>query len=416
MRRADADKNATSPVVRKDADLVVVEDGKVTPFKSGQSILETSADEVLDRNRSWLLPASFLIIVVMPVLLVAWFLWNEASPRYTAEFRVAVRSLDAPAPVGVEGFLGVAGLGTPVSNESHAVVQFLQSRAIIDGIEGTLAGGFDTIFAVPEIDWFSRIAPDAPVESQLKHWTRFVDVRYETSSGTVIVEATTFSPENTLALGTFLLEESERFVNELSQLARSGAVSFAQQEYEIAEERMMQARVALNAFQEAERTLDPMGQAESSQSLLAELEQALLEQRLRLAAQQRELADDSFLVKRTLRRIDDLEAAIADIKNSATSSEGDEERPLTQLVQEFSRLSSEAEFAELSYLSALSSLETARIEADRHKLYLATIVKPGLPEQASFPKPIFGTFIAFCLALAVWAVGVIGVVTVREHM
>ncbi len=416
MSEADTKTNATPPAVRKDADLVVVEQGNVTPFRAGQGTFNGTADEALDKKRSWLLPASFILIVVLPVLAVAWFLMTEASPRFTAEFRVAVRSLDAPAPVGVEGFLGVAGMGTPVSNESHAVVQFLESRAIIDGIEGTLAGGFDGIFAKPGIDPLSGISPNAPVESRLKHWIRFVDVRFETSSGTVIVETTTFSPEDTLALGAFLLNESEQFVNELSQLARSGAVSFAQQEYEIAEKRMMQARASLNAFQETERTLDPMGQAESSQSLLAELEQALLEQKLRLSAQQRELSDDSFLVQRTLLRIDDLEAAIADIKNLATSSEGAEERPLTQLVQEFSRLSSEAEFAELSYLSALSSLETARMEADRHKLYLATIVKPGLPEQASFPKPVSGIFIAFCLALAAWSIGVIGIVTVREHM
>ncbi len=416
MSDSDTNKIASPPAVRKDADLVVVKQGNVTPFKAEQASAETAVDEALVKKRSWLLPVSFILIVVLPVLTVAWFLMTEASARYTAEFRVAVRSLDAPPPVGVEGFLGVAGLGSPVSNESHAVVQFLESRAIIDGIENTHVGGFDGIFAKPDIDRLSNISPQAPVEARLKHWKRFVDVRFETSSGTVIVEATTFSPEDTLALGAFLLNESEQFVNELSQLARSGAVSFAQQEYEIAEDRMMQARMALNAFQETERTLDPMGQAESSQSLLAELEQTLLEQKLRLSAQQRELADDSFLVQRTLRRIDDLEAAIADIKNSATSSVGAEERPLTQLVQEFSRLSSEAEFAELSYLSALSSLETARMEADRHKLYLATIVKPGLPEQASFPKPLTGILVALCLALAAWGIGVIGVVTVREHM
>ena len=261
----------------------------------------------------------------------------------------------------------------------------------------------------------ARIDADAPVETRLTHWTRFVSARFEASSGTIVVEMTTFDPADTLALGEFLFAESESFINDLADMARRDAVSIAASEFEAAEQRMLQAKLALNAFQEAERTLDPGGQAASAQELLAGLQQSVVEQELLLSQQQRALSDDSVLVQRTERRIADLRAAIAEIEADATSQTADGARPLTALMQDFSALSAEAEFAEVAYLSALGSLETARMEADKRRLYFATIVEPGRPELASFPKPVQGTLIALALAVAAWTIGWISVLAVREH-
>ncbi len=367
------------------------------------------------RWRIWL---SFVLAVLLPCGIVGWFLTEEASERFSSEFRIAIRSLDISRPTGAEGLLGLAGFGAPVSNESYATVQFLESRAIVDALDRDETITYDEIFADPGIDILSSIEPQAPIETRLEHWKRFVSPRFEPASNTVIVRVTTFSPEHTLALGELLLSETGAFVNAFSQLAREDALSFARQELAAAENRMHEARLTLTEFQQRERMLDPRETAASTQGLVYSLNEQLVQQRLTLAEQSATLPGDGIIVQRTRGRISRLEEQIEAIEDVATGKPDqklEDTRPLAHLLREFTRLSNDASFAERAYLSALTSLEAARIEADRQKMFLATIVPPGLPERASYPRPFNGMLICFGLAFSVWLIGLIGYHTIREH-
>lgn len=413
-------KGSTQPGIQKGALTVAasreVAEATVEPLPTPPRSLQ-EMDQFNRLSRVAVL-GSFILVVVAPACLVFWFLSNEASPRFQTEFRVAVRSLDVPRGVGGEGLMSLAGLATPASNESQSLVQYLESRAMVDFIERQPDISFDALYADPAIDFLSAAEPEAPVEDRLEHWNRFVRARYETTSNTVIVTTTAFSPEDTLLVSRLLLSEASTFVNDLSLLARVDAMEFAQAEVAKAEQNLRAARQALSEFQEKEQVIDPREALASTLSIIAGLREQLTERKILLASQRVGVSADSYLVEKTLSQIAVLEAEIASLQSSATlttPASGGEGRPLTEVLREFDALVIDIEFAELSYTSALASLEAARVEASRQELFLATIVEPGLPEAASFPNPVRGTAIAFVIALALWSIGLIGVQIVREH-
>jgi capsular polysaccharide transport system permease protein len=73
------------------------------------------------------------------------------------------------------------------------------------------------------------------------------------------------------------------------------------------------------------------------------------------------------------------------------------------------------ESAEKAYVSALSSLERARVEADRQQRYVAAFVRPTLPEEAPYPRRIVPSITVFAIALVLWALGVLIVYANRDH-
>jgi len=372
----------------------------------------------LDRgmSRGWV-AFSFLVVVIVPLLVMGWFFTRVASDRFTAEFRVAVRSSEATVFTGVGALMGLPG-ASMVSKDSQVLVQFLHSRAIIEDLQDSVP--VRQMFSSPSIDRFSRIAPDAPIESFVKYWNKRVESRFEASNSTVVVRVTAFAPQDALALSESLLVRAESFVNTLSEQARKDAVLFAKGEVASAETRLTKARISLANLQDRENVLDPIKSGESSQALAAKLREEITRQRAILATQKTQLSDDAPSVRATRNVINGLELELQRIDSAATSQSVPADaarsgKPLSTVIREYQTITGELGYAESAYASALSSLEAARISAARKQIYLATVVAPGLPEERVFPRPVSGLLLIGSIAAALWLIGLIAVYSVREH-
>ena len=60
-------------------------------------------------------------------------------------------------------------------------------------------------------------------------------------------------------------------------------------------------------------------------------------------------------------------------------------------------------------------LNGARLEADKQQRYLASFVKPSLPEQSLYPKRLQTTLVFFCFAVMIWGISLMIIYVVREH-
>ncbi len=364
-------------------------------------------------SRGWVL-ASFLLAVIAPVLAAGWFLTSVASDRFTAEFRVAVRSSQAAVFSGMGDLIGFPG-ASRVGKDSQVLVQFLQSRAIIEDLQDEVP--IRQMFSAPGIDPVSRLAPDAPIERLVKYWNDRVNARFEAANSTVVVRVTAFAPADALRLSQSLLRRAESFVNTLSEQARQDAVLFARREVANAEARLTRARLALAGLQNRENVLDPVKSGESSQALAAKLREQIARQRAILATQKSQLSDDAPSVRATRNVIAGLEAELRRVDATATAQGAapDAGRPLNAVIREYQAIASELSYAEGAYASALSSLEAARIDASRKQIYLATVVAPGLPEERVFPRPLPDVLLVGSIALALWLIGLLVVYSIREH-
>jgi len=72
--------------------------------------------------------------------------------------------------------------------------------------------------------------------------------------------------------------------------------------------------------------------------------------------------------------------------------------------------------AEQDYANAVTSLRSAQALADRQQIYLATFVKPALPESSRYPNRLGSIGLVAGMALLAWIVMLLIVMGVRDHM
>lgn len=363
---------------------------------------------------------SFIVVVILPTICAAVYSLAWASNRYVSEFRVAVRSIERQKTGGLSDLLGFGGV-SPTGNDSYAVVQYLQSRQAIADLGGPKAVA--KLFNAESIDWFSRLDADVTIEKFTRYWDRMVESVYENSTGTIIVRVAAFHPEDARAVAKNLLTNSESLVNKMSDRAHHDSVDFAEKEVAEAQTRLDGVREKIRNLQDREAILDPSKTAETTLAIAAKLKEQIARLSAELATQRSRLSEDAPSVIGTRNTIMGLQRELASVDAEATSSGARSpqtgskppDRPLTSVLGQFQQLSDDKTFAEKAYLSALSALETAKMDAAKQQIYLATIIPPDVPEEPSFPRPLRQILIVFGVAASLWLIGLLGVHTVREH-
>ncbi len=364
------------------------------------------------RSPSWGL-TSFCMLVVVPTLVFGVYLLFFVSPRYETEFRVAVRSGEAAKMSELPSFLGLAQ-SSQLANDSHAVIQYLQSRGALEDLDDTAA--LRAHYSRPSRDWWSRLDGEAPVEGFLRYWRRMLDAYFEPTTGTITVRVAAFDPGESLKIATVALSLSERFVNAMSSKSRDDSLAFARDEVGKMEARLEDVNLRLTRLRDKDKVLDARSAAAATLSVAEKLKTLIATTQASLATQSLALSPDAPSIVATRKTVAGLQQELDRINAELTASSDSKGAALSSVIADFSQLENEHGFAEKAYQSALAALETAREEAARQQLYLATIVRPELPEEPSFPRPLRQTATFFGVALALWAVATLLVSAVRQKL
>ena len=89
---------------------------------------------------------------------------------------------------------------------------------------------------------------------------------------------------------------------------------------------------------------------------------------------------------------------------------------LTGQLAEYEAPEVERNFAQQAYASALSSLETARVDASRQQRHLAVYAAPALPQYPLYPRRILNGVLIFLGLALTWGIGALIVYAVRDHI
>lgn len=406
--------SAQVPEVIPTKRVLVHKDSKLPDHRSGKSVngifpVDFSAPNFKKRPK-WFL--SFFLCVICPTLIASMFLIFFITPRYTSEFRVSVRAAESNKAMNVAGLFGMAGTQS-TTNDSHSVVQYVLSRALVEDLGPKLS--LNNIFGSTSVDFISRLSDDAPIETKVKYWQGMVDAFFEPTTGTITVKIKAFFPKDAHMLALRVLELAEQLVNRLSARSREDMVKFAEEEVSRAEKRSIDINRRFRILRDTERTLDPRKSADSTMSLIGKINEEIFRLSTDLASQRNSLSSNAPSVIVNQGRLDALRKQLESAKALATSDPTSLERPLSVALGGFEQLESERVFAEKAYQSALVSLETARMDAAKQQIYLATIVRPGLPEDFSFPKLHRDLPIVFLALMSLWFIVLFSYHVVREH-
>ncbi|TWG99905.1 capsular polysaccharide transport system permease protein [Mesorhizobium sp. J18] len=383
--------------------------------REGELLAPASTSALRPRDlRRRILAASFALCVLLPSLLGVLYYAFVASDRYVAGAGFAVRGMDGGSGVDLLGsFTGLASNGSTTS-DSYILLKYLESRDIVENLEADFP--FRQSYGTDDADILSRMDPDLEIEQVVEYWQRRIHTAFDNTSGIITFEVEAFTPQDARHIAALVLDYSKALVNELSRQARNDAVAYANMEVERAEERLKAALDSVRRFREDERALDPASSARIQLELIGNLEKQLAEYRARIAALRETVDVSSPSLRNLIRQAEALEAQIAAQRSETSAPDEASGGALTGQLATFETLEVERNFAQQAYTSALSSLEKARVEADRQQRYLAVYSTPAVPQYPLYPRRVLNSFLIFAGLSLIWGIGTLIVYAVRDHV
>jgi capsular polysaccharide transport system permease protein len=353
----------------------------------------------------------FWAIVGLPTLAAGVYYFAIASDLYSSEAKFIVRSPKQVQTSGIGALLQSTGLGR-AADDTAAVQDFVMSRDAVRKLEQK--DDLRVVLSRPEGDFLTRFPGilfwRKDFEALFGSYDRFVSVETDTSTGLTALRVKAYRPEDAHRLANALLTYSEQLINELNERARKDALDTARREVDGAEQRIAQIQGELTAYRVKQKMLDPKSASAGVLELIGQMNAAQTNARAQLGELLKN-SPNSPQIPLVKTRIASLDKLIGE-ERAKLSGETDS---VVASLSEYERLSLQRELGEKALASAFTSLEAARIEAQRQQLYLETIAQPNLADYPLYPKRIvsFVTVVATCLLA--YGIAWLLVANVREH-
>lgn len=383
--------------------LTPVEGVQVAPSPLPEELAEATPKRASRWHERGLI--SLLVLVVLPTVLAGGYFAFLAADRYQSEVRFVLRMPGrtlANAALGNMQSNGMAAMTgvTRSGDDGHVVQQFLESRDAL--VWADQRAGLKAAYASPaaRLDIFWRFPnPFEPKgeEGLFWHFQRMVSADFDSTTGVNILKVQAFTSADAHRIASSVLDAAEALVNRLNERARQDAIALADAEVDRMRQRAVAAQAALTSFREHERLIDP------GQATLAVLETIgkLAQEAALVSVQISELSKSSpngpqIAPLRTRRAALEAQIALERLRLA-----GDAQAIAPRIV-EYERLMLEREFAEKALVSAMTAVETARVEAIRQQVYLERITNPSQPDYPAYPWRVVWTLVVAVAGYMMW--------------
>ncbi|RCW85049.1 capsular polysaccharide transport system permease protein [Paracoccus lutimaris] len=366
------------------------------------------------RRRHWLLLISFLLMVALPTVLWAWYLWTRASDQYVSTVGFSVRKEEATPSIDLLG--GLAPLaGSSGASDTDILYEYIRSQDMVEKIDGQLDLHARFSREWPR-DFVFALDPEDHIEDMTEYWQRQVKVLYDTTSDLITLKVSAFTPEDAQIIAAAVFQESSDKINELSAIARDDATRLAKAELDKTREELTTTRQAMTAFRMKSQIVDPeadlAGQMGVLSGLQAQLAEALIAHDLLIE----NARPTDHRVTQSQQKIDALRRLIdAERGKFGAEGQGPEGESYAQLMAEYEKLAVDREFAEGAYRGARIAYEAALTEAQRKSRYLAAHIQPKVAQSSTEPDRPWLLIMVAGMLLTGWSILVLIYYSVRDR-
>lgn len=351
-----------------------------------------------------------LISVLLPSFLSLFYFGLWASPMYISEARFAVRGSETGGMAGGLAAL-LAPSGASVGADANIVAEYIQSPDIMEAIDGDL--DIFKHFSNHDHDLISRLAGDATRDDRLSYWKWAVKPSFDPGTGIIVLKVKAYDSDTSKKLAEAVLAKSEALVNAMSRRAQDDAITLAMNEVKTAEARVSRVQEAMRAFRNRSGMLDPASTAGGLQGIVSQLESEAVKVRAEIAEVSTYMSKDAPALVGLRARLAAVEKQLAleKLRLAGEAHPGS----LTSFAGEYEGLQTENDFARQQLVSAMASLEAARVKAEAKSRYVVAFQSPLLPDESLYPRPFLFTAYVFVGALALAGLCYLIVAAVREH-
>jgi len=366
-------------------------------------VIRPLAKKAKARRRHWGIVLTFIVLVLAPTLVTAWYLYDRAQDQFASTVAFTVRSEDVSSATDLLGGLG-SSLGGSGGGDADILYEFIRSQSMVGSVDQQL--DLRSIYSnTVDIDPIFGFDPDGTIEDLTAYWQRMVRIAYDANSGLMELRVLAFDPDEARLVAETIFAEGTQMINALSAIAREDATRYARDDLDLAIARLKEAREALTAFRIANEIVDPTADIQGQMGLLNTLQaqqaEALIEYDLLLSSTR----EGDQRLEQAERRVEVIEVRIRDERRKfGVGSSNDGTTSYATTIAGFERLTIEREIAEQTYAATLIAFDSARAEANRQSRYLAAYIQPTRAERAEFPnKPLLIALVAL-FGFLTWAI------------
>ncbi len=352
----------------------------------------------------------FWAIVGLPTLIAGVYYFAIASDLYLSEAKFIVRSPKQVQTSSIGALLQTTGLGRAV-DDTAVVEDFIMSRDAVRKLEQH--NDLRAVLGRAEGDFVTRfpgILRRTDFEALFRRYDLFVSVETDNTSGVTALRVKAYRPEDAQAITRALLSYSEQLVNELNERARNDAMDSSRREVNREEAEISRIQSQLTAYRVQQKMLDPKTASTGVLEVIGQMNAAQATARTQLGELLKN-SPNSPQIPLVRTRIASLDQLIAEERAKLS---GDTNSVVTTLT-EYERLTLDRELAEKALASAFTSLEAARLEAQRQQLYIETIAQPNLSDYPLYPKRVLSFSMVLVSCLLAYGIAWLLVMSAREH-
>lgn len=355
------------------------------------------------RRQAWL-------ILFLPTLLSAIYLFFMASDQYESEAKFVVRSAQRPDSLGGLSFLVQLGLQRS-QDDSFIVQDFMTSRDAVRQLQQRLP--LRAMFRTDALDIVAGYPSPlyGPREERFyKYFQTMVSVVHTDKTGISTLKVRAFSAENAKEIADTLLQLGEGLVNRLNERLLRDAVGRAEDDVAGAQDRVIAAQAALTTFRNKELLIDPTRNAVALAELIAKLSTELATTRAQISEVKMNSSTGPQVPVLERKAIALDEQITSERARVARGSDG-----LAERIATYERLVLEREFANKMLGTNEADLVRAKAEAAKQLLYLERVVEPNLADYSAQPKRLSSLLTVFAANLLLVLISWLVFTGIREH-
>lgn len=351
------------------------------------------------RRRSLFAPALLVTAVILPVSLVAGYMYVFAVDQFASKAAFSIRS--EQGGVVSQGFLGaIASMGgTGSAQDTDLLFDYIRSQAIVEAVDKKL--DLRQIYRQRGADRLFSLRADAPIEDVVRYWNRMVSISNESRNGILQVEVKAFTPEDAQLILREIISESSDLINHLSKEARDDSLRLSGELVDEARSDLRDVRRKLTEFRRENQIVTPEIEAQTRSGVIGAL--------------QGRIADALVERDSILAYTSESDPRVQNIDNRIESLRGQLEQERVDLLQSgkdtdvdvfgiYESLLVDQEMLNIAYGQALASQASAHAEARRQARYVAVHVPPSLAQSALYPERLKTTLVAALLLLLLWSI------------
>lgn len=346
-------------------------------------------------------------ITLLAIFLVTfyWFVWAE--DRYVSRATVVMES-----PQLSQSDVSFSSILTGSSSNTDLLLlrEYLLSVDMLKQVQEKL--DFRSHYS-DHGDIFARLNDaNAPIETLHEYYQKRVSVEMDEYSGVLNIEVQAYTPEFAHKMEKLLLEAGERHMNEMGQRLAQEQVEFLEKQLQRLNDHLKEARANLLEFENREGLASPQQTVESINQVVATLESNLAQlkaQRQSLSSYQSESSSD---MRRVQSQINALHDQIEQQRDRLAQATGES---LNRVSSEYKTLELQAQFAQETYSSALSALESTRLEAARKLKQLSVLQSPLMPEYSTKPDRLYNSTVFALIAIFLAFIFSMLILIIKEH-